>query len=227
MKNCKFHLIGLKTLEGKKSIYRAFLEDENVLRVKVSDDFRILEIKSKNSIVFSDLKKFLEDRFKGKYHVSRLTAESNDYLFLLSIFGLIFMASFFIARIYNFAIMQTYMGTYLIVFSLFKLIDIKGFVNSFIEYDLLAKKFSSFAISFPFLEFLLGFLYFYLEDLFVLNLVVFIVFFENTLGVLKVLRSKEKMKCACSGTFFRLNISKLTLFENILMIFMSLYMILF
>ena len=125
MKNCKFHLIGLKSLEGKKSIYRAFLEDENVLRVKVSDDFSILEIKSKNLIIFSDLRKFLEDRFKGKYHVSRLTAESNDYLFLLSILGLIFVASFFIARIFNFSIMQTYMGAYLIVFSLFKLIDIK------------------------------------------------------------------------------------------------------
>ena len=47
MKNYKFHLIGLNTLEGKKSIYRAFLENENVLRVKISDDFRILEIKSK------------------------------------------------------------------------------------------------------------------------------------------------------------------------------------
>jgi hypothetical protein len=43
----------------------------------------------------------------------------------------------------------------------------------------------------------------------------------SSIGVLATLTKKKSIQCACLGTFFDLPMSKLTLFEDLLMVIMA------
>ena len=47
----------------------------------------------------------------------------------------------------------------------------------------------------------------------------------TTLGVLKALYRKKEIQCGCLGTVFQLPMTEVTLIENFIMIFMSIFMI--
>jgi len=226
MKNKKYYLSGLKCQDCKIAVQRFFYEDANVLKVKISDDLKVIELKFKDPIDFKLIKARFLDQFDGKYNISQKESFLKEYFYLSSILVLLLLGSFFGSKVFDLNFMNTYMGVYLIVFGIFKLIDLNGFVESFRMYDPLAKKTYAFAYIYPFLEFFGGVIYLNFENLKIVNLLVFILFVINSFGVVKVLKSKSEIRCACSGTFFRLNLSELTLLENFLMIGMSLYMIL-
>lgn len=48
----------------------------------------------------------------------------------------------------------------------------------------------------------------------------------STIGVIQTLRIKSDFQCACLGTIFKLPMTRITLFEDLLMVLMSLGMIL-
>ena len=59
------------------------------------------------------------------------------------------------------AMMLDFMGLFFIVFSFFKMLDLKNFPSSFRMYDPLAKKIPFYAWMYPFIETALGLLFFY------------------------------------------------------------------
>ena len=55
--------------------------------------------------------------------------------------------------------MLQFMGIVFLLLSILKLINIKGFANMFVQYDLIAKKSKIYAYIYPFIEFFLGLMY--------------------------------------------------------------------
>ncbi len=120
--------------------------------------------------------------------------------------------------------LRMFMGTFFLVFSTFKLLDLKGFAMSFMGYDIIAKRFSSYAYVYPFLELGLAIGYFIgwrTTDWFTLILMTI-----GAIGVFKELSRDSKIKCACLGTFIKLPLTTVSLIENLSMGLMALLMLL-
>lgn len=121
--------------------------------------------------------------------------------------------------------MRHFMGGFFLIFSFFKLLDLKGFATTYGGYDLVATRFKFYGYIYPFLELLLG-----LYLLSPLNHVVMLWFtlvlmMISTLGVVRSLWNKQQIRCACLGTVFNLPMSTVTLVEDLLMVAMSVAML--
>jgi len=123
--------------------------------------------------------------------------------------------------------MMDYMGIFFVLFSFLKLLNVTGFSNTFKEYDIIAKYIPFFAISYPFIELGLGLVF--LSETFLLFAAIGTLLFmiSQSIGVANSLHNSKQIRCACMGSAIDLPISALTLFENIIMITMSIYMIVY
>ena len=121
--------------------------------------------------------------------------------------------------------MISYMGIFFLLFSFLKLIDVKGFSGSFKKYDLISKIIPSFAITYPFVELFLALAFLSGYLLFASYIMTIIFMASQFFGVFISLQKKEVIKCACMGSSISIDISTLTLIENLVMILMSSYMI--
>lgn len=55
--------------------------------------------------------------------------------------------------------MNDFMGVWFLLFGILKLLDLEGFVKTFMQYDIVAKRRKPYGYFFPFLEILLGIAY--------------------------------------------------------------------
>ena len=122
--------------------------------------------------------------------------------------------------------MMDFMGIFLVTFGLFKVVDLKGFKEGFITYDLIAKKIPVYGYIFPFLEICLGIIYLagymYLWQ----NIVVLIFSILGAVSAYLVIRNKGEIECVCLGTAFKIPMTWVTFVENLTMGIMVAWMIL-
>lgn len=123
------------------------------------------------------------------------------------------------------SMMLDFMGIFLVVFAFFKLLDVKGFANSFAMYDPLAAIVPSYGKIYPFLETTLGILFLFRYQLDIAIIATLVLLTITTIGVVKTLRAKRSIKCACLGTTLNLPMTEATLIENSIMILMGLTML--
>lgn len=121
--------------------------------------------------------------------------------------------------------MAHFMSGFFLIFSFFKLLNLRGFVDAYRTYDLLAKKIKIYAWIYPFLELALGLAYLKDSPAFPIHLFTFVLMILSSIGVIQALLQKNRIECACLGTVFKLPMSKVTLTEDLLMAAMSLLMI--
>ena len=121
--------------------------------------------------------------------------------------------------------MSTFMAGFFLVFSFFKLLNLKGFAESYAMYDVIAKRIKSWGYVYAFIELGLGISYLIGFNPFVTNLITLIVMSVSIIGVLQSVLNKQKIKCACLGDVFNLPMSTITIIEDALMIGMALIMI--
>lgn len=117
--------------------------------------------------------------------------------------------------------MPDFMGLFLIVFSFFKMLDLKGFPESFKMYDPLAKAIPYYGWIYPFLETALGILFLMRFEIKIALIVTIVILTITTIGVIKTLLSKKSIQCACLGTALKLPMTQATLIENGIMITMA------
>ncbi|WP_435413363.1 heavy-metal-associated domain-containing protein [Psychroserpens mesophilus] len=122
--------------------------------------------------------------------------------------------------------MLDFMGIFYIVFSFFKLLDLKGFPESFRMYDPLAKAIPAYGWIYPFIELVLGLLFLMRIEITLALVVTLIILGMTTIGVTKSLMSKKSIQCACLGTALKLPMTKATFIENSIMIIMAVVMLL-
>jgi cation transport ATPase len=121
--------------------------------------------------------------------------------------------------------MLDFMGLFYIVFSFFKMLDLKGFPESFKMYDPLAKRIPIYGWIYPFIEIALGLMFLMRFELNIALIVTLIVLGITTIGVTKTLFDKKSIKCACLGTALKLPMTEATFIENAIMIIMAILML--
>jgi len=122
-------------------------------------------------------------------------------------------------------LMLDFMAMFYMVFSFFKLLDLKGFPASFSMYDPLAKKWAFYAKIYPFIELGLGILLLLRMYIPVVLVITLVILGLTTIGVLQSLLSKRQIQCACLGTALKLPMTQATFIENAIMILMALWML--
>lgn len=119
--------------------------------------------------------------------------------------------------------MMAFTGLFFLFLSLLKFFDLKGFAEGFSKYDFLAKKSRFYAFLYPFLE---GFIAFCFLSHFILVEVAFFTFalmLFSLLGVIHGVRENKDLTCACMGSTLNVPLSVVSIFENVLMGVMSLW----
>jgi copper chaperone CopZ len=167
------------------------------------------------------------DREAVANRMSGVVSELTPLFVILSyLLGSVFLIAY-CSSDYRFgSIMNHLMGGFFVIFSLFKMIQLSGFADAFMRYDILARKSRAYALSYPFLELLLGIGYFTKYYLPLLNSLTVILMCVGSIGVFQSLRAKQTIQCACLGSALSLPMTKVTLIENSSMGLMALIMLL-
>lgn len=121
--------------------------------------------------------------------------------------------------------MLDFMGLFYIVFSFFKMLDVKGFSESFRMYDPIAKRVPSYGKIYPFIETLLGLLFLMRFETDIALMITLVILGVTTIGVTKTLLDKKSIRCACLGTALKLPMTEATFIENAIMIIMATLML--
>jgi len=124
--------------------------------------------------------------------------------------------------------MNDVMGIWFILFGVLKLLDLEGFVKTFMQYDIVAKKWTPYGYLFPFLEIGLGIAY--LRDTqmhyrLTINIVTVLIVGITGIWIFYALKAKKDVDCVCMGTKFPLPMSIINLIENIAMGAMAVIML--
>lgn len=117
--------------------------------------------------------------------------------------------------------MNHFMAGFFITFSFFKLLNLKGFTESYGMYDIVAKRWNSWGYVYAFTELGLGIAFLTGFTPVLTNSITFVVMSVSIIGVLQSVFNKRKIKCACLGDVFNLPMSTITIIEDALMIGMS------
>ena len=236
MKSYSFGIKGMKCNSCVQEISSLLGASGELYEIDVNLQSRTLHFQSHKSVSLSDLNSLLRVGSSKMYEVFKVApieeklqffnGKIRTYwplilLFLLSA-GLPFLMR---SKNHNPNLetwMCDFMGVTLVALSYFKLVDIKSFSAGFATYDPLAGKFPVYARIYPFLELISG-IYFLMGNpsklvYFLTSLFLGI----TTVGVFKELRKGKKIQCACMGSYFKLPLTTVTIFENSLMISMSL-----
>lgn len=207
---------------------------ENVTEVVVSKADNSATITMNKHIPLSDLQQALDP----KYTISAIQFNETEelakswfetYKPILLIFFYISLVVVLVQinseRFNIMMAMQYFMAGFFLVFSFFKFLNLKGFAESYVMYDVLAKRIPIWAYLYAFIEVSLGMAYLINFNPLVTNIFTFTVMSLSIIGVLQSVFNKRKIRCACLGAVFNLPMSTITIIEDALMIVMSGYMI--
>ena len=220
----------------------------NVCKLSVEDKLRSLDgvnkvhvnltkgeaiVHSKNPISFS----LISDSLPPKYKVIRTTNSQNNGttnvrkiiqlkpLFIILVYISIASLLLNIKNWNSTNAMLDFMGLFYIIFSFFKILDVKGFSASFRMYDPLAKKLPLYGVIYPFIEILLGIMFLTRIKVELALILTIIVLGITSIGVTQTLLNKKSISCACLGTTLKLPMTEATFIENALMIIMALVLL--
>lgn len=118
-------------------------------------------------------------------------------------------------------LMNHFMGSFFLVFSFFKLLDLQGFAGAYRSYDLIAQRAPAWGFFYPFVETALGVAYIAEWKPFFVNSLTLVLMVVGAASVLKSLLNKQAIRCACLGTVLNLPMTKVTLIEDLGMAFMA------
>lgn len=121
--------------------------------------------------------------------------------------------------------MHDWMGFFLVIFAMLKLLDLSGFADGFQMYDLLAKKSRIYAKLYPFLELSLGLAYLTHPANPWVYIATIILMTFGAAGVISALRKGLDVNCACLGSFLEVPLSTVALVEDLGMAAMAAVML--
>jgi cation transport ATPase len=233
-----FTVTGMTCVACEYKIKHLFGTVDGVIEVIPSKDLNNVIIESSRPISISLLQNALSA--SDKYAVSEIPSVSkpisdlpkswwHSYKPILLIFLYITVTTmsiqYYQSSFDTMQWMRHFMAGFFLVFSFFKLLNLRGFAESYSMYDILAAKWHHWAYIYAFVE--LGLAIAYILDCCPLatNLVTLIVMCISIIGVLRSVLNKQKIQCACLGAIFDLPMSTVTIIEDALMIVMSAFML--
>lgn len=233
----KYQVTNVTCSSCEAKVKSALLTVNNVTAVEVSKDDKSATITMNKHIPLFDLQNAL-NAVHTKYQISALDHNEKleqskswfkTYKPILLIFSYITVVSFLV-QVSNhhsdfMEFMRHFMAGFFLVFSFFKLLNLKGFAESYVMYDVIARKIPAWAYVYALLELALGVTYLTNFNPFATNLTTAAVMSVSIVGVLKTVLNKKKIQCACLGAIFNLPMSTVTIVEDGLMIAMSVTML--
>ncbi len=118
--------------------------------------------------------------------------------------------------------MNDFMAGFFLVFGTFKLLNLRAFAEAYSMYDIIAKRSTAYAHIYPSIEIGLGIAYLFSLFPTATNLITLILMIISSIGVAQELAQKKTIMCACLGTVFKIPMTYVTLFEDLLMAAMAL-----
>ncbi len=231
----KYKVTGMTCSSCEAKVKSALLMVESVSSVEVSKDENSATIMMDKHIALAELQKVLNPKYQisALHHVEIVEQTKGwfeTYKPILLIFfyiGLVTALVQFKNEHFNWMeAMQHFMAGFFLVFSFFKMLNLKGFAESYVMYDVLAKRIPVWAYTYAFIELGLGIAYTVNFNPFITNLTTLIVMSISIVGVLQSVFNKQQIQCACLGAVFNLPMSTVTIIEDALMIGMSAIMLL-
>ncbi len=122
--------------------------------------------------------------------------------------------------------MGNFMAGFFLVFSFFKLLDLRAFATAYSTYDVIARRWPRYGYAYPFIELALGVAYLVGFRPVLTNVVTLVVMAVSSIGVVRSLVQRKQIKCACLGTVFNLPMTYVTVVEDLLMVAMAAAMLL-
>ncbi len=121
---------------------------------------------------------------------------------------------------------EHFMAVFFLVFAAFKFTNLRGFADGYADYDLLAMHWRAYGFLYPFIELGFG-----------ITLAVgyapawllwteFAVMAFSGIGVVRKLLRHEQVKCVCLGTWLKVPLTVVTLFEDFGMAALAAYLVL-
>jgi copper chaperone CopZ len=165
----------------------------------------------------------------GNIHAPERQSWFATYKPLLLVFAYILLVTFAVEIVNGSFVlhrwMPNFMAGFFLVFSFFKLLDLRGFASSYAMYDVLAKRISLYGYIYPFIELGLGLAFLLDWHPYFTNLATFFIMTFSSVGVILAVINKQKIRCACLGAVFNLPMSTITIIEDLLMAGMALWML--
>jgi copper chaperone CopZ len=228
-----YQLTGMTCSGCESKVKSNLLVVPEVTAVEVSKNSQSATISTDNHISLNTLQKALGGP-ESKYQISAIshseaTEEAktffNTYKPVLLLLGYVTLISFIASwqnSVFNIMLMMRFfMAGFFLSFSFFKLINLKGFAESYSMYDVVAKQFKPWGYIYAFVELGLGIAFVVNFNPLFTNWITLIVMLISIIGVLESVINKKKIQCACLGDVFNLPMSTLTIIEDFLMIAMS------
>lgn len=229
----KFKITGMICNNCLTSVKEALLSIDGVQKVTIDLGNAEAEISMATHIRLNVFQSVLPNKYviseKGNHGVDMAIniAEEKSKLKQLKPLFLIFLYLFGAVFFLNYENWNTgkatldFMGLFYIVFSFFKLLDLKGFSESFRMYDPLAKVIPAYGWIYPFLELALGLLFLMRFQINIALIITIFILGVTTIGVTKTLLDKKSIRCACLGTALKLPMTEATFIENTIMLVMA------
>ena len=230
-----YQVTGMTCSSCEAKVKSSLLMVENVTNVEVSNDENSATITMDKHIALDKLQNALPEKYRiSALQHSELEEQTKGWLetykpILLIFFYIILITGLVQYNNHHFDLMQWmqhFMAGFFLVFSFFKFLNLKGFAESYVMYDVLAKRIPAWAYLYAFVELGLGVAYLINFNPFITNLVTLLVMSISIVGVLQSVLNKKKIQCACLGAVFNLPMSTVTIIEDALMIVMSGWMVL-
>jgi len=202
----------------------------NVTEVEISKEKQTATITMDKHISLSNFQNALDKKYSISTNEHNEVAEQaknwfSTYKPILIIFAYITTVSIIAATHQNqfhwMQAMNIFMAGFFLTFSFFKMLDLKGFAESYSMYDIVAKKLKACGFIYAFIELGLGISYATNFQPLITNIVTLVVMTISIIGVLQSVLNKRKIQCACLGAVFNLPMSTVTIIEDALMIAMS------
>ena len=233
-----YNITGMTCGGCKASIEKYLNSIEEITAISIDLKKGEAEISMKNHISIHELQQVLPEKYSiSKKSINQETHQNvkieeeksklNQLKPLILILFYITVASNLLHyKDWNISdVMLDFMGLFYIVFSFFKMLDLKGFPESFKMYDPLAKNIPVYAKIYPFIETALGLFFLMRFEIELALIVTLIILGITTIGVIKTLLDKKSIRCACLGTALNLPMTEATFIENSIMIVMAIIML--
>ncbi|MDL5514081.1 heavy-metal-associated domain-containing protein [Arenibacter sp. M-2] len=236
-----YNITGMTCGGCKASVEKYLGNVDNVTNVSVNLEKAEAEVTMSSHVATEALKKALPEKYtlseKENKNVFQMTSQSLDATeqksklqqlqpLLLILFYIVTASILLHYKNWDGnAVMLDFMGLFFIVFSFFKMLDLKNFPESFRMYDPLAKRVSIYGWIYPFIETTLGLMFLMRFEIEIALIATLIILSITTVGVTKTLLDKKSIRCACLGTALKLPMTEATFIENAIMIVMAIVML--
>lgn len=228
-----YQLEGMTCAKCEEKVKSAIEKVEHITAVEVSKEDNTAVVSMDEHVALSDLREALKSagdqyRISAKEHSEAAELGKSwlaTYKPILLIFAYITAVTLLVqAGNESFDLMQWmrhFMAGFFLTFSFFKMMDLKGFAQNYVSYDIIARKVPAWAYVYAFTELALGLAFLTGFNLVLTNAVTFVVMSVSIIGVLQTVLDKKQIQCACLGAVFDLPMSTVTIIEDALMIAMS------